>query len=191
MKVNIIDNDLLSIQEARILAENAYEAQQKLATFPQEKLDEIVEAMAQAASSHAKELAVMSAEETDYGKWQDKFIKNRFACEYLPAHLRNMRCVRRYPHGSGKTDHGCRSTNGCFSKPLPGDKSCFHDHIHSVDRCQVRQWRFVFTASKSAEIHFQSAGHSDSGSRRLRTPGRGAGIPSYRDKSGHEGTDGT
>ena len=52
MKVNIIDNDLLSIQEARILAENAYEAQQKLATFPQEKLDEIVEAMAQAASSH-------------------------------------------------------------------------------------------------------------------------------------------
>ena len=41
MKVNIIDNDLLSIQEARILAENAYEAQQKLATFPQEKLDEI------------------------------------------------------------------------------------------------------------------------------------------------------
>ena len=93
MKVNIIDNDLLSIQEARILAENAYEAQQKLATFPQEKLDEIVEAMAQAASSHAKELAVMSAEETDYGKWQDKFIKNRFACEYLPAHLRNMRCV--------------------------------------------------------------------------------------------------
>ena len=38
MKVNIIDNDLLSIQEARILAENAYEAQQKLATFPQEKL---------------------------------------------------------------------------------------------------------------------------------------------------------
>ena len=41
MKVSIIDNDLLSIQEARILTENAYEAQQKLATFPQEKLDEI------------------------------------------------------------------------------------------------------------------------------------------------------
>lgn len=93
MKVSIIDNDLLSIQEARILTENAYEAQQKLATFPQEKLDEIVEAMAQAALSHAKELAVMSAEETDYGKWQDKFIKNRFACEYLTAHLRSMRCV--------------------------------------------------------------------------------------------------
>lgn len=93
MKVNIIDNDLLSIQEARILAENAYEAQQKLAAFSQEKLDEIVERMAEEVSHHAKELARMSVEETDYGKWQDKFIKNRFACEYLPAHLRSMKCV--------------------------------------------------------------------------------------------------
>lgn len=93
MKVNIIDNDLLSIQEARILAENALEAQKKLATFPQEKLDEIVERIAEEVAKHAKELAVMSADETDYGKWQDKFIKNRFACEYLPAHLRGMRCV--------------------------------------------------------------------------------------------------
>ncbi|MFQ7472778.1 MAG: aldehyde dehydrogenase family protein [Anaerovoracaceae bacterium] len=93
MKVNIIDNDLLSIQEARILAENAFEAQQKLATFPQEKLDEIVERMAEEVFHHAKELAVMSADETDYGRWQDKYIKNRFACEYLPAHLRSMKCV--------------------------------------------------------------------------------------------------
>lgn len=93
MKMNIIDHDLLSIQEARILAENAAEAQKKLATFPQEKLDEIVERMAEEISKHTKELAVMSSEETDYGKWQDKYIKNRFACEYLPARLRGMRCV--------------------------------------------------------------------------------------------------
>lgn len=91
--MNIIDHDLLSIQEARILAENAYEAQKKLATFPQEKLDEIVERMAEEISKHTKELAVMSSEETDYGKWQDKYIKNRFACEYVPAKLRGLRCV--------------------------------------------------------------------------------------------------
>ncbi|MCQ4635141.1 aldehyde dehydrogenase family protein [Anaerovorax odorimutans] len=91
--MNIIDYDLLSIQEARILAENAYEAQQTLATFPQEKLDEITERMAEEIAKHAKELAVMSSEETDYGIWQDKYIKNRFACEYLPAKLRGMRCV--------------------------------------------------------------------------------------------------
>ena len=46
MRFNIIDNDLLSVQEARILAENAREAQKRLATFSQSKLDAIVDHMA-------------------------------------------------------------------------------------------------------------------------------------------------
>ncbi len=91
--MNIIDNDLLSIQESRILVENASVAQKQLATFPQEKLDEIVERMAEEIGKHAYELAMMSRDETDYGKLQDKYIKNRFACEYLPIRLRGMRCV--------------------------------------------------------------------------------------------------
>jgi len=91
--MNIIDNDLLSIQESRILAENASEAQKLLATFPQEKLDEIVERMAEEIGKHAIELAKMSQDETDYGKWQDKYIKNRFASEHLLVKLRGMRCV--------------------------------------------------------------------------------------------------
>ncbi len=89
----IIDNDLLSMQEARILAENAREAQKILAAFPQEKLDEIVDHMAEEVGKYAKELAVMSSDETDYGVWQDKYIKNRFVCEYLRGKLRGMRCV--------------------------------------------------------------------------------------------------
>ncbi|WP_321405196.1 aldehyde dehydrogenase family protein [Maridesulfovibrio sp.] len=89
----IVDNDLLSIQQARILAEVAHEAQKKLATFPQEKLDEIVERIADAVEEHAEELALMSYEETDGGKWQDKLIKNRFVCNQVRKELRGMRCV--------------------------------------------------------------------------------------------------
>ena len=91
--MNIIDNDLLSIQEARILAEDAREAQKKLATFPQEKLDRIVDHMAKKIAPYAMELAKLSHDETDYGIWQDKYIKNRFVCEYLPASMQGMRCV--------------------------------------------------------------------------------------------------
>ena len=91
--MNIIDNDLLSIQESRILAENAKDAQKLLATFPQEKLDEIVERMAEEIKKYACELAMMSRDETDYGIWQDKYIKNLFACDELPKRLRGMRCV--------------------------------------------------------------------------------------------------
>ena len=91
--MNIIDNDLLSIQEARILAENAREAQKVLATFSQKKLDMIVERMATEIERHSRELAMMSSDETDYGKWQDKYIKNRFICSYLQKKLKEMKCV--------------------------------------------------------------------------------------------------
>jgi len=89
----IVDNDLLSIQQARILAENGFEAQKKLATFPQEKLDEIIEHIADAVEEHAEELALMSHEETDGGRWQDKLVKNRFVCNQVRKELRGMRCV--------------------------------------------------------------------------------------------------
>lgn len=91
--MNRIDNDLLSIQEARILAENAREAQRQMAVIPQEKLDGIVNRMAEKIRQHAKELACMSCEETDYGRWQDKYIKNMFVCEYLPQKMKDMKCV--------------------------------------------------------------------------------------------------
>lgn len=93
MRFEIIDNDLLSVQEARILAENAREAQKRLQAFSQSRLDVIVEHMAQEAAKYTKELAMMSADETDYGNWQDKLLKNRFVTEYLPRHLREMKCV--------------------------------------------------------------------------------------------------
>ena len=91
--MNIIDNDLLSIQEARILAENAGGVQAELALFTQEQLDRIVEAMADAVEPHVEELAVLSSEETDYGNWKDKYAKDRFVCGYLREQLRGMRCV--------------------------------------------------------------------------------------------------
>ncbi len=89
----IADNDLLSIQQARILAENAREAQAKLAAFPQETLDAGVECLAKAIVPHIRELALMSQEETGYGNPADKEFKNRFVCEQLPERLRGMRCV--------------------------------------------------------------------------------------------------
>lgn len=91
--MNIIDNDLLSIQEARILAENAGSVQAELASFSQDRLDKIVEAMADAVEPHVEELAVLSSEETDYGNWRDKYAKDHFVCNYLRAQLRGMQCV--------------------------------------------------------------------------------------------------
>lgn len=89
----IADKDLISIQHARILAENAHEAQKKLAAFSQEQLDHIVEAVADEVGRHIGELAEMSHEETDFGNSQDKLFKNRFVCHQVREQLRGMRCV--------------------------------------------------------------------------------------------------
>lgn len=88
-----VDNDLLSMQKARILAENAFEARKLLAAWPQERLDVVVEGVAEAVSRHVRELADMSHEETEYGRPEDKLVKDRFACERIAASLRGMRCV--------------------------------------------------------------------------------------------------
>lgn len=91
--MNRIDNDLLSVQEARILVENAREAQKLMANFPQEKLDLIVKNMAQEVYKYVKELAVLSYEETGFGKWQDKLVKNIFASDFLYKKIKNMKVV--------------------------------------------------------------------------------------------------
>ena len=91
--MNRIDNDLLSVQEARILVENAREAQKVLATFPQEKLDIIVGQMAKVVCKYARELAIMSHEETGFGKWQDKVVKNIFASDFLYKKIKDMKVV--------------------------------------------------------------------------------------------------
>ena len=91
--MNIIDNDLLSIQEARILAERSKEAQQVFASYTQERLDIIVEAMALEISKHAKELAKLSKEETDYGSWHDKCFKNKFIADFVLKNTKDMKCV--------------------------------------------------------------------------------------------------
>lgn len=89
----IADKDLLSMQYARILAENAKEAQKKLALFPQESLDAIVEHVAESLEIHAAELAALSLEETDYGRAEDKQVEILFVCRKVRQALRGMRCV--------------------------------------------------------------------------------------------------
>lgn len=89
----IADKDLLSIQQARILAENAHEAQVELRSFTQERLDYIVGRVADEVQKHTESLARMSFEETDCGNWQDKCRKNDFACTQVRDHIESMRCV--------------------------------------------------------------------------------------------------
>ena len=87
------DKDLKSIEQARELVERAYEAQKALAHFPQEKVDEIVGAMARAALEDAHRLGEMAHLETGYGSAADKASKNRFSAEQVYNFIKPMRTV--------------------------------------------------------------------------------------------------
>jgi acetaldehyde dehydrogenase (acetylating) len=87
------DKNLQSVEQARELAERAFEAQKALATFSQEKIDEIVGAMARVALEESFRLGEMAHLETGYGVATDKATKNRFSAEQVYNFIKPMRTV--------------------------------------------------------------------------------------------------
>ncbi len=72
------DKDLVSIQEVRNLIRDAKKAQAELAKMSQEQIDTIVK-VAKACYDERERLAKMAAQETGFGRWEDKVLKNALA----------------------------------------------------------------------------------------------------------------
>ncbi|MEW9122555.1 MAG: acetaldehyde dehydrogenase (acetylating) [Thermotaleaceae bacterium] len=87
------DRDLISIQEVRKLIKKAKEAQARFSSFDQQKIDEIVEAVSEAASKEAVNLAKLAKEETGFGRWEDKVEKNKLASEKLYQYIKDMKTI--------------------------------------------------------------------------------------------------
>ena len=87
----ISDKDLLSRQQARQLAKKTREAANILAGFSQDQIDLIIDAMAEAVDKEAETLARMAVEETTYGKYEDKIIKNRFSSRQVYNFIRPLK----------------------------------------------------------------------------------------------------
>jgi acetaldehyde dehydrogenase (acetylating) len=88
-----LDRDLLSIQEARILAVEAFKAWQTWAKATQEEVDRVCTAMAQAAFDAAERLGRMAYEETGYGVPEHKKLKNEFAARNVWESIRDIKTV--------------------------------------------------------------------------------------------------
>ena len=88
-----IDRDLQSIQEVRNLVAEAKKAAGILASFSQEQLDQICESIADACSGHLAELAKMAVEETGFGCWEDKVLKNHLGSRITWEWMKNKKVV--------------------------------------------------------------------------------------------------
>src|SRR5881296_594861 len=87
------DRDLASIAEARALARRARQAGLDLAELSQERIDAIVDAMAEAATSQAEAFARLAVEETGYGVVEDKVQKNLFSSQKVYRFIKPMKTV--------------------------------------------------------------------------------------------------
>lgn len=87
------DKDLLSIQEVRSLIAKAKKAQREYAKFSQGTIDKVVFAVKEIAYKNAESLAQFASEETGFGKWQDKKIKNEIASEGVYNHIKDMKTI--------------------------------------------------------------------------------------------------
>src|SRR5215510_14777725 len=87
------DRDLASIAEARALARRAKQAWLELAEFSQDRIDAIVDAMANAATPCAEMFARLAVEETGYGVVEDKIQKNLFSSRKVYEFIRPMKTV--------------------------------------------------------------------------------------------------
>ncbi|MDH6363325.1 acetaldehyde dehydrogenase (acetylating) [Enterococcus sp. PF1-24] len=91
--MTLIDKDLQSIQEVRLLIRKAKKAQKILAGYSQTQIDTICQAVSEATYGQREKLAKMAHEETGFGIWQDKVIKNTFASQSVYEYIKDMKTV--------------------------------------------------------------------------------------------------
>ena len=146
------DKDLQSIQEVRNLVAKAKAAQEEYALFDQQRVDAICREVARACEAQAERLARMAVEETGFGVWQDKVLKNKLGSSITYDYIKDMKTVgvlREIPE-SGITEIGVpmgvvaalipstnptstvmyksliclKSGNAIIISPHPGAKNC-------------------------------------------------------------------
>src|SRR6516164_4620154 len=88
-----LDSDLAGLADARSKARQARTAFRAFAGVDQEKIDNIVRAMAEAGTAAAKELARLAVDETGYGVYEDKILKNKYNTIFVAASMLPMRTI--------------------------------------------------------------------------------------------------
>lgn len=88
-----MDKDLQSIQEVRELVAQAKLAQREFQQFTQAQVDQVTKAMADAGYRAAESLARAAVDDTGFGRYEDKIIKNQFATRDLWNAIKDEKTV--------------------------------------------------------------------------------------------------
>ena len=88
-----MDDDLRSIQGVRDLIRNSKEALQALSAWSQQDIDRLVRTVVETCQPKAEYLAKLAVDETGFGKWEDKVLKNTLAGPILYESIKDLKTV--------------------------------------------------------------------------------------------------
>lgn len=88
-----LDKDILSTQEVRDLVSKAKVAQLEFKHYSQVQVDKIVKAMADAGYAASERLAKLANQETGFGIWEDKVLKNQFGSRDVYNSIKDLKTV--------------------------------------------------------------------------------------------------
>jgi len=88
-----LDADLAALADVRSKARRARSAFEEFAGADQDRLDDIVRAMARAGTAAAEELARLAVDETGYGVYEHKILKNRYNTTFVARHMLRQRAI--------------------------------------------------------------------------------------------------
>lgn len=97
-----MDKDLISIQEARNLAETASTAHKVWGKASQQDVDRVCAAMAEAAFQASERLGMMAVEETGYGVPLHKKLKNEFGSRAVWESIKDIKTVGVVRHDAAR-----------------------------------------------------------------------------------------
>ena len=93
MTASLIDDDLATLADARAKARQARRAFIEFEGADQDVIDRIVRAMAAAGTAAAAELARLAVDETGYGVYEHKIIKNKYNTGFVAKWMLERRAV--------------------------------------------------------------------------------------------------
>ena len=88
-----MDKDLQSIQEVRELVQQAKVAQAQFQKFSQAEVNKITKAMVDAGFRAAAALARAAVDDTGFGRYEDKILKNQFATRDVWNSIKDLKTV--------------------------------------------------------------------------------------------------
>ena len=85
--MKVIDTDLLSVQQARILLEQAESSKESLLEIDKEERNDLLNKIKQYYKANIDQLAKMSFEETSYGRYEDEIKLGKYYLDNIDNEL--------------------------------------------------------------------------------------------------------